>query len=662
MIVSLIGRNNIYKVTLPQTPVGNYWITDNNGENEKKLLNIEGQGGHWQVTSTQNARIVNPKSFNPNNIIIEGINQITLKEYSTHYILLGDSNDLFVLYCAPVYEDNFIHLNIGNTSELLIGSSQSNDIIYRNPLVKDTQARIFFYNGRCMIENYDFQFGTFVNDIPLFTEPMTLSNGDTIYIMGLKIVVMGKSIFINNPLNKVSYRGENLAINNIQNNLSNLTKENEEDTELYRVEDYFSRAPRITNLIEKERVKIDPPPNKQDREAMPLILMLGSTLSMGVMMMVSVMNSIEGAMKGTATAKETVFAIIIALAMLASMILIPILTRRYEKQQKIKYEEKRQKKYTEYLYSKSNQIDEIMNKQREILFENYAAPEECAKIILSRNSRLWERKIEDNDFLSVRVGIGDIPLNIDVQYPEEKFTMDDDNLMEILNKIGEKSKTLKNAPITLSLVEKNVSALVVQNNQKLIEKFMQGLIMQLIAFNSYEDLKLVFLVDEDKQKKWEYVKMLPHLWNNTREIRFFADNLNDMKEVSRYIEEEIKARSSYGDKVDYRSFMPYYLIITDDYKKIENLKMITEILKSKVNIGFSILCITNNLMQLPNECKTFISLDNEVGTIFQSEMSSTSKQQFTFDISQIFFFDKIEKVLSNIPIKYTAGSRKNVIT
>lgn len=128
-----------------------------------------------------------------------------------------------------------------------------------------------------------------------------------------------------------------------------------------------------------------------------------------------------------------------------------------------------------------------------------------------------------------------------------------------------------------------------------------------------------------------------------------------MKELSAYLEEDLNNRLEYKDK-DYKSFSPYYFIITDDYKKIENLKIIMDILKIKTNVGFSLLCITNNFVQLPNECKTFISIENNKrGEILQNEISSTNRQVITFEDGVTFFFNKLINVLSNIPIRSNAG-------
>ena len=182
-----------------------------------------------------------------------------------------------------------------------------------------------------------------------------------------------------------------------------------------------------------------------------------------------------------------------------------------------------------------------MDKQKRILYENYVPAEECARIIIERDPRLWERTIEDYDFLNVRWGIGDAPLDIDIQYPEEHFAMEDDNLLEKVNDIASKSKLLKQAPIVTSLVEKNISAIIAKEDEEL-EKLLQGIIMQLIAFHSYEDLKLVFLVKKENLKKWEYVKMLPYVWNNTKQIRFFTDDYDEMKEISKYLETDFNMK------------------------------------------------------------------------------------------------------------------------
>ena len=662
MLVTLIGKKTIYKIKLPQFAIGNYWITDQNEDKEKKLVNIEGKDGQWQIVSNNHAKIVNPKSVMISNERImlsretESIIDVAvLKEYSMHCITIGNSNDIYIIYCSPVFEENYTHLDIAHTREITIGSKEDNDICYNNALVADTHAKIIYNNGRWALENFDAKLGTFVNDSSVFSENKLLQNGDVIFIMGLKIIIVGNSIFINNPNEKVKFRDKIFKINETKEEFST-KEENEEGLENIEPEEeeYYSRAPRIRNKIEHEIVKIDPPPQANEKEDMSALLVLGSTISMGLVMMISMGSSISGITSGQASVGQIALSLFTTFIMLVSMILIPMIEMKYSRRQKRNYEKRRQTRYRQYINSKAREIDEIMKEQRKILSENYVSDEECSNIILSKNPRLWERKIEDFDFLTCRLGTGDLPLDIDIQYPEKQFTMYDDELEEILNTIATKSKTLEKAPITLSLVDKNITG-IISNNEQERRSFVRNLILQLITFQSYEDLKLVFLMKKDNEKKWEYLKMLPHVWDNANQIRFFADDYDEMSEISSWLEEEIQNRAKY-ENTDYRSFSPYYLIITDDYKKIKNLKAIQEILKIKNNIGFSLICMADNLMQLPNESKTFIRIDEGNGAIFQSEMLAKDQRNFKYDVSQKIFFEKISQTIANIPIKYNYTS------
>ena len=650
----------MHKLILPQTVIGNYWISDRTGKIEKKLVNIEGLNGNWIIVSNNYAKIIDLKSVNINNGEIRAVSgaekvekQIILKENKMFGIYLTSTKEFYVIYCAPSYEDNLTHYDIKNTQEVHIGSGRQNHICYENKLVKDFHAKIVLNNGRLILENFDTDFGTFVNSKPIKKETKILFNGDVIFIMGLRIIIMGNSIFINNPGNMLKINDNNLVLNIRKRELPTVDDiEEDKEIDLYSDKEYYSRAPRITNIIETEKVKIDAPPQLQDKQETPMILVLGSTISMGAMMLISMISTISNGISGTANKSQLVFSLIMTAIMFIGIMIFPILNIKYERKQKTNYEGKRQDKYKEYLNKKASEINKIKNKQRSILFKNYISAEECTKVILNRDARLWERKIEDYDFLSVRLGIGDMPLKIEVQYPEKQFAMEDDNLVEILNEIGENSKTLTGAPIVTSLAEKNVTAFVKKDEEN-FEKFMQNIMVQLVAFQSYEDLKIVFLLDEDKTKKWEYVKMLPHLWNSSHEIRFFADNYDDMKEVSLYLEDILKKRIESGGE-NYKSFTPYYLIITDNYKKIENLKFIREMLKySKENMGFSLLCITEDLTQLPNECKTFVEIDNKKGMIFENEISSSNHRQISLEVANTFFFEKIWQTIANIPIRST---------
>lgn len=661
MLVTLIGKNVLYKLKLPTKKTGNYWITDDDG---KKLINIVGKSNEWQMYSNEQVKILNPQSIKSLNIskiakdIMNIIKGVKLIERNIYYISLASNpNMLYILLCEPIYEKNYIHIKTSNFQEITIGKSLSCDIVYNNSLINEKQAKIFYSNGKLMLENYDTNYGIFLNDMPVSNRLKLLFNGDVIFIMGLRIVVVGNNFFINNPFNRVTYNQRKFQLIENHQNIIKTDEKVDEDIKLFSEKDFFARAPRITSKINREKIKIEPPPQKQEKDEKPLIYTIGPSLAMGLVMLISMSSTISGVSNGSASAKSTVTSALMTVAMLISMILFPILNNKYEKRKKKKKEELRQKKYKEYINKKIQQIDDVMIKQKKILFDKYLSAEECAQIILNKDSRLWERRTEDDDFLAIRVGLGDLPIDADIEYPNREFSLEEDNLIELINSVANKSKVIKNVPITASLASKNIAAAIIENDERTTEKFAQNLIMQLIALHSYADLKLVFLLKREKNIRWEHMKTLPHIWDEQKQIRFWADDYEDMKDISRYLEMELNNRRKYEDKFDYRSFAPYYLIITDDYKTIENLKIVTEILNAKRNLGFGLFCITDNMLHLPNECQLFININGNKGNLFENEITATTKKEFYFDSSFTFFFENIGQKLSNIPIRANTASK-----
>ena len=57
--------------------------------------------------------------------------------------------------------------------------------------------------------------------------------------------------------------------------------------------------------------------------------------------------------------------------------------------------------------------------------ENLITLNDCINLIQHRGIGFWSKRIDQNDFLQVRTGIGDERLNIYVSYNEEDFTIEE---------------------------------------------------------------------------------------------------------------------------------------------------------------------------------------------------------------------------------------------
>ena len=543
-----------------------------------------------------------------------------------------------------------MQLTIKNNAEILIGNKATCHIQYNNQFIDEQHAKLIYKDGIWHINSLSNK-GIYINAKKETSK--VISNGDIICIMGLKIIVIKNNIIINN-IDKIKVDSSLFFQSKYPKQNIKEFQEEEEEVRMYKDSDYFFKAPRFRNNPELMTLNIDPAPTKEEEDKTPLLFSMGPMLTMGMTSAVSAYTAINSVISNNRPIKEALPSIIMAVAMLMTMILWPTLSRMYKKKQYKKREKMRIEKYTEYIEQKRNFIKNVMNAQATALIESFPPIEELKKTILFRKTNLWERERDQDDFLKVRVGTGTEPVKLDIRYPEEHFSLQVDDLKSVTNKLVSDSKDLENVPITISFVEKYISALV--GESPVIEKICYGIILQLIAYHSYDDLKLVFFTNEEKAEFWDFAKVLPHCWNDEKTVRYFAKTVDDMRQISSVLEAEFQSRNFKENdmsfkETNHKSYKPYYLIITDDFKSARDIEIIKNILDKKSNFGFSLFILNDKLTNLPNECMNFVCIGhNNRGTIFEDELVTNKQKKFIADYDESLDLTECAVKLANIPI------------
>lgn len=442
----------------------------------------------------------------------------------------------------------------------------------------------------------------------------TLSIGDVIYIMGVKIIYTGRLLSLNNPhksvfLDRHSFRPLKLdkPIETEEEELDDFHKEKEN-------RDLFYRSPRFKRDIERREIKIDPVPQKTKKDETPLMLLLGPSLTMGMASISMGVFMVYNVTSRGGSWTQAAPMVIMAFSMLLGTVLWPILTKRHEKKKYAKQEEIRHEKFRNYLAEMEKVIEEERLHQQEILHENHVRLDQYIRRIKNRERNLWERAVGQNDFLQVRVGIGDVPLHADIKFPEKKFTLEDDDLQDELFALAETPKILRDVPVTFSLIEEKISG-VIGERQRVIQ-FVKGLLFQLTALHSYDELKLVFIYDKGEEKDWHFARWLPHVWDESRTARFIATEANEVKELSSYFEKEIGRRSELNERTE---LTPYYLVFSMNKDLASKGEMTNLLLKEKRNLGFSLITLYDELQNLPKECSTVVELGEGKSKIYDKD-------------------------------------------
>ena len=553
------------------------------------------------------------------------------------------SGERIIVFTEPSTEDRqvFKKYLVSDGTSITIGRSERNDICIPNDMVTSLHARLFLRNNQWYLEDGDgSKFstnGVFVNGVRFYKGNLNI--GDCIFIMGFKVIVGNHFIAINNP-------GGIIRINrNMQEFFPKQMvpgdSDQEEDYEIN--EKHFYRAPRFKRDVEKATFQIDSPPQSPITEELPLILVLGSSMAMGTMSLMTLTTAIQN---------NNIPSMVMGGSMLVGTMLLPMITRLYEKRQKKKKEKLRQEKYKAYLAEVDKQIKKECQSQEEILNENGITLQECEKRIIDVKSNLWERSPGQNDFLQVRVGQGEGLLNADLRYNGRHFTLDNDNLQEELYNLCETPKVLRDIPITYSLYDNYISGVIGEKND--IVSFAKGLLIQLSALYSYDEVKFVVLYDDADKEDFEFVKWLPHVWSDDHQFRFIATNGNEVKELSSYFENIINTRKEISES-DMEDVSPYYIVFALSKELTMRAEMVKMILANKQRMQISFIAFFKELNDLPKECSIVAEITASSGRLYDRNDISGKSTEFFVESELKYQPRELSVALSNVSLDKSAN-------
>jgi len=567
MIVTIAIEDSISSITLPEKVNGQYWLYNTSANNLDRLISIEGINGEWILKSNKEATIVDQSGTAIRSAVLGKLNiyHIRMRRHRNNATLFTESNtddrQLYTKY------------SVDGDIDLTIGRSEQNSILLDNPFVSGMHARLIFKNEQWSIIDNNSSNGTFVNGVRVTSG--NLAVGDQIFIMGLKIIVGSRFLALNNPDGSTL-----IQTNRLKRMLPQQVQQVDEEEELEAPElDYFYRSPRFKRDVETAVFRIDSPPPNAIGEEMPLMLSIGPSVTMGMASMATALFAINNAM-ASGDISRAMPSIVMSASMLLGSVMWPIISKKYDQRRRRKKEKLRQHKYKEYLNKFKLQFEAEAAKQEEILRENHVTAAECIVRIENVQRNLWERGFGQNDFLQLKAGTGSGVMASEIMYSEKRFTIDDDNLQEELYALAESPTLLRNIPITLSLFEDHITG-VIGDRQQAVE-FAKGLIFQLAALYSYDEVKLVFIYDQDEEHVFNFVKWLPHVWDNAYQFRFIATSGSEVKAVSSYLEQEIEARARMSENA-LEDIKPYYVLFALSKQLAVRAEMLKEIYAKKKN-------------------------------------------------------------------------------
>lgn len=519
---------------------------------------------------------------------------------------------------------------LAENEKITIGKDEHNDIIwnYLNMVSKEHAVIERDEKGHKIVNKG--ANGIYVNAKKVKTQ-QHLEFGDYINIMGLHMVYMDQILAVDS---------EDVLINPRR---MELYQDQGEETMLlpghqqnYNGKILYHRAPRNYESLEKNKIVIEAPPEQQRLRQERLLSSIGPSITMALPMLLGCMMMLYASrMEGGGSTLYMYSGVVMALSSAVVGVVWTVINQKNQKKEAEMQEEQRFQAYSAYLVEKTDEIKQNYEKARDILKKQYPETKECIKYDEQGNF-LWQRNHTHDDFLKERLGRGDIPFQMQIDIPQKRFSLYEDELMNKPEFIKKDYETLYQVPVTIDLMQHQLIGVIGGDDKKNALQVAQILSAQIAANNCYTEVKLGYIYSQnslEEQRGFEFTKWLPHVWSEDKKMRFVATNKEEASDVFYELSKVFRNRKEENnDKKNKEIPKPWYVIFITDQSLLEGEIFSKYAFEQNKEYGLTVVLLGNKYEELPNQCEFIIQNDESYQGMYSVYDREDQKHKIEFDI------------------------------
>lgn len=389
----------------------------------------------------------------------------------------------------------------------------------------------------------------------------------------------------------------------------------------------FNRNTRVKTVVCDEKIEILDPPAKPQKPKNNLFMRL--LPSMGMMLAAGVMAIFGGAM------------IIMSAISGAMAIFTTIMGIRESNKDYKNNTAERIQKYNAYIAKKRSEIQQCREQEHQELEELFVSQSIEEQLFQRFSPSLFDRSLGDDDYLCVRLGSGDVHSKREVNYKKQEKLEIEDELQQIPEQIYFEYQDVHNAPIVCDFKEINAIGIVGVPAYRF--EFMKNIVIDLSARQYFSDVKMIFIAESAHKEHIQWLRFLPHVYNETLGTRNIVCDDESKNLVFEYLYKELTIREqnkAYRDNMIVFFYDEYGFKSHPVSKFVENAK----------ELGVTFVFFGNTLPDIPQGCEYIVSIADSQNAVLINTQNKNEAVNFTYPSIQT---QKAEQIVSLLAPVYT---------
>jgi len=366
----------------------------------------------------------------------------------------------------------------------------------------------------------------------------------------------------------------------------------------------FVRGPREVLELPEDEVEIPAPPQiptEPSASLTSLLLPAGFTI-VGLVVMLA-----AGASQGGTT---LLLSMAISLPVMLGSYVVSLINYCSQKRAYRRQVEEREGKYRALLQHKCQDLERLRDRTQGTLCQNDPDPPMCLGLVERQDPcRLWARAPYDEDFLALRLGLGERPFQVTVKPPQQQSPLEPDPLVQEAQELASGFAHVPQAPIALPLRQAGVAGLAGPRDAVL--NAARALALQIATHHSPHDVKIVAIYPAHEASDWEWMRWLPHVWSDDRNHRFLAQDRDSAHELLKSFYDLLsrrKVRLEQDRGGDVQPHLPNLVFFLADPRLVEGEPILPLLLKQGRSLGAFSIFFGDRVAALPKQCQAMAKL------------------------------------------------------
>ena len=365
-----------------------------------------------------------------------------------------------------------------------------------------------------------------------------------------------------------------------------------------RVRRRFTPAQRDPFFLPDNEIELPSPPPLQG--SAPQLNLLMTLLSPALMIGMSLLTALLTGGKNLA----------MILPMLGIGLAMPLANIIGTNVQKKKWDEslvQREAEYKQRLEKERARLKKLAEEQRAVLEKTYPLLETLKRSAKTQDKLLWSRRPHDEDFLSLRLGLGYDAPSFTIVPP--RSASETEPLNALPKKLLAEFEKLSNVPRLLPLGQSG-SLAVSGRNPAAVFGAARRLMLDILVLHSPQDVFVFVLGDNpEAEKRWEWLKWVPHTdaLGGAQKTSRLAYTPQNIEKTLEFLSKELATRTkASGGSDTKKGRTPAMVVLVDDTGRVRAREDVIQLTELGADAGIHLIFAGGR--EWPRECKSRIDL------------------------------------------------------